>query len=84
MGHDRIRHNVGNEKTSSGATDADAEVAEGIVEVVHEVQGAGSMITQAIVEVSSTLDEVMVKEVPAIRADTRTHPGVPPSVLLVR
>ena len=30
-----VRHNVGDEKTASGATDTNAEVAEGVVEVGH-------------------------------------------------
>ena len=33
--HDRVWDNVGDQETASGATDADAKVAEGVVEVVH-------------------------------------------------
>jgi hypothetical protein len=33
--HDGVGDNVGNEESASGATDADTEVAEGIVEVEH-------------------------------------------------
>ena len=36
--HDRVGDNVGDQETASGATDADAEVAEGVVEV-HGVTG---------------------------------------------
>ncbi len=35
VGHDRVGDDVGNEESASGATDADAEVSEGIVEVGH-------------------------------------------------
>ncbi len=35
VGHDGVGDNVGNEETASGATDPDAEVAEGFGEVGH-------------------------------------------------
>ncbi len=39
VGHDRVGDDVGNEESASRATDPDAEVAEGIVEVgVHGLQ----------------------------------------------
>lgn len=34
--HDGVGDNVCDQETASGATDADAEVAEGVVEVVHD------------------------------------------------
>ena len=42
--HDGVGDNVGDQETASGATDADAEVAEGVVEVVHG-ENIGSEIT---------------------------------------
>ena len=35
VSYQRVRHNVGDQETASRASDADAQVAEGIVEVVH-------------------------------------------------
>jgi hypothetical protein len=36
-------------------------------------------MTHPTVDVSVALDDVIVKLVPAVRAETRSHPGVPPS-----
>lgn len=41
------------------------------------------MATQANVDVSVPEEDVTVNDVPALRPETRSQPGVPPSVLLV-
>ena len=40
-----VRNHAGNEETTSGASDADAEIAEGVVEVVHGERNIRGRIT---------------------------------------
>ena len=77
----RIQHlNVRDDHAASSASDSN----NGVLEIVGVHCYAGSIMIQATDDVSVALDDVIVKLVPAVRVETLTQPGVPPSVLLVR
>ena len=50
--HNGVRDNVGDEETSSRATDADAEVSEGVVEVGHGLDSVHSKCPNQVLEIA--------------------------------